>query len=171
MKLLAEISDKSLGISDFETLGETFELRKSARAILVKEGSPLISIQYLENHHFHKLPGGGVEKGENIKEALKREILEEVGYDSEIMNEIGTVLEFRKEHKLIHMSYCFVAQIVGEMTETNLEQAEIDEGMITLWMTPEEAIVKMEKDVPNTYQGKFILARELAYLREYLNQK
>ena len=167
MKLLHEISDKSLGLENFEILGETFELRKSARAILAKEDGT-IAIQYLGNHYFHKLPGGGVDKGETIEEALLREIKEEVGCSADIEKEIGIVIEYRKQHQIIHISYCFLARVRGEFAEPTLEQAEVDEDMSTVWMLPETAIQKMETDTPNTYQGKFILQRELAFLREYV---
>jgi hypothetical protein len=69
------------------------------------------------------------------------------------------------------MSFCYLGRVAGPITESHLEQAEIDEGMVTLWMTPEEAIQKMETDIPNTYQGKFILERELAFLREYVETR
>lgn len=167
MQVLKEISEATFGDTDTEILGKTYELRKSARAILMNENGE-IAIQYLANHFFHKLPGGGVEAGETVAEALVREIKEEVGCACEIEKEIGMVIEYRKEHTLMHMSYCYLARIVGPITESNLEQAEIDEGMSTIWMKPEEAILKMETDVPNTYQGKFILERELTFLREYM---
>ena len=167
MKLLAEISDKSLGLSDFEILRETFELRKSARAI-VRKSDGTIAIQYLANHHFHKLPGGGVEKDESIEEALAREIKEEIGCDSKIVEHIGLVIEYREQHRLIHISSCYVVDVEGSIGEPALEQVEIDEGMSTLWIRPEDAITKMETDIPNTYQGRFILERELAFLREYV---
>jgi 8-oxo-dGTP diphosphatase len=166
MKLLKEITDASLGLSDFEILDENFKLRKSARAIL-KNDREEIAIQYLGNHFFHKLPGGGVEKRETVEAALVREIKEEVGCDVIIEKEIGVVIEYRKEHQIIHISYCYIATVVGDIGENSLEQAEINEGMSTIWITPEEAIQKMETDVPNTYQGKFILARELAFLEEF----
>ncbi len=167
MKLLAEISDASLGLSDFEPLGQTFELRKSARAILRKSDGT-IAIQYLRNHNLHKLPGGGVQPSESIPDALEREIKEEVGCGAAMSHAVGTVIEYRKQHMLLHISECFVADVAGDIEEPHLEQAEIDEGMVTLWMTPEEAISKMKADTPNTYQGPFITKRELAFLEEYL---
>ncbi len=167
MKLLAEITDKSLGLSDFEVLEETFKLRKSARAILVNDDGK-IAIQYLANRLFHKLPGGGVENNETVEETLHRELKEEAGCDIEILRDIGIVIEYREGHRLLHISYCFLARVNGPFTETNLEQAEIDEGMSTIWISPEEAVTRMKNDIPNTYQGKFILQRELSFLEEYL---
>jgi ADP-ribose pyrophosphatase YjhB (NUDIX family) len=167
MKLLVEISDASLGLSVFEPLGKNYELRKSARAIL-KKPDGTIAIQHLKNHHLHKLPGGGVEASETLQGALLREIKEEVGCHAAITGEVGVVIEYRKEQKLLHISYCYVADIVGAIEEPALELAEIAEGMSTVWMTPEEAVAQMNADMPNTYQGPFITKRELAFLDEYM---
>lgn len=168
MKLLIEISEATLGIGESEQLNTVYELRKSARAILLN-GDGDMAVQYLGNHFFHKLPGGGVENGETLEEAVRREIREEVGCDCVVKETIGVVIEYRAKYKMIHISYCFVAEVSGAIAETALEQGEIDEGMITLWMKPEEALQKMETDIPNTYQGPFILKRELAFLREYIS--
>ena len=69
------------------------------------------------------------------------------------------------------LAYCFIADVIEPISEPTLEQAEIDEGLINVWMTPEDAITKMEADIPNNYQGPFILKRELAFLSEYINTK
>ncbi len=170
MKLLAEISDKTLGLADFEILGARYELRKSARAILCKTDGT-IAIQHLTNHFLHKLPGGGIEPGESIEEALLREIEEEVGCKAVIQSPVGIVIEYRKEHELLHISYCYVANVEGGVGTSSLEQAEIDEGMVTVWMKPDDALAKMYADTPNTYQGSFITARETAFLEEYLRTR
>jgi len=171
MKLLKEISEGSLGLTDqFEQLGDKYELRKSARAIVLnREGK--MATQYLRTYTFHKLPGGGVDPGETIKEALKREVLEEVGCTCEIIDEVGTVIEYRNKYKLLHISYCFVAKVVGDIGESRLEEAEIEEGQETLWLPPEEVLEKMKADVPEKFQGNFILEREKTFLEAFLTKK
>lgn len=167
MKLLAEISDVVNGDTKKSVLEREYTLRKSARAILRKSDGT-IAVQHLQNHFFHKLPGGGVEYDETERETVIREIEEEVGCKSSITSEIGIVIEYRTKQKLLHISYCYVADVVGDIGSNKLEQGEIDEGMTTIWISPEEAILKMKSDEPNTYQGPLILKRELAFLEEYM---
>ncbi|MCA9355024.1 NUDIX domain-containing protein [Candidatus Kaiserbacteria bacterium] len=168
MKILAEISEKSLGLTgDCERLGSDYELRKSARVILLNKKGEM-AVQYLSNYGFHKLPGGGVDAGETIEEALKREALEEVGCDCEIVREVGMTIEYRNKYQLLHISYCFVANMVGEVGQTKLEEGEIEEGQETLWMPPAIAFEKMKKDKPGKFEGHFILERETSFLDEYL---
>lgn len=168
MRLLAEISEGSLGLSDqFEQLGSNYELRKSARAILL-DSEGRMATQYLQNYTYHKLPGGGVDPGESLEEALKREVAEEVGCDSRILKPIGMCVEYRNKYKLLHLSFCFAAQVVGDIGTPRLEKGEIEEGQITLWLPPEQVLAKMKTDEPKKYEGNFILKREITFLEEYL---
>jgi hypothetical protein len=78
MKILAEISEGSLEIGESEKLGNEYTLRKSARVILLnKEGD--MATQYLETYTYHKLPGGGIDEGETVEEALKEKLQRKLG--------------------------------------------------------------------------------------------
>ncbi len=170
MKLLAEISEATLGLGEGERLGAQYELRKSARAILLNEQGE-VATQYLTKYNYHKLPGGGVDVGESIEEALVREVKEEVGCDCVVERPIGMTVEYRNKYKLLHISYCFLAQVQGAIGTPALEPGEIEEGQETLWLPPATVLQKMRQDEPEKFEGHFILAREQAFLKEYLKSE
>lgn len=168
MKILKEISEGSLGLSnEFETFGQHYELRKSARAILLNSHGEMAT-QWVKNDSYHKLPGGGVKSGESLEDALQREIIEEVGCDCKIIKPVGVTIEYRNQYKLLQISYCFVAVVDGEIREPKLEPDEIAEGQETLWMEPKLLLQKMSSDQPLKLKGHFILAREKAFVEEFV---
>lgn len=169
--MLAELSEGVLGIEGgFELLKSEYTLRKSARAVLLNSDGKMAT-QYLEKYTFHKLPGGGVDDGESLEEALRREVLEEVGCNCKILRPVGLVIEYRNKYKLLHISYCYVAEVVGVVGQPELEEGEVEEGQVTLWLTPEDALAKMKTDVPGKYEGNFILRREVSFLEEFLKTR
>jgi 8-oxo-dGTP diphosphatase len=58
--------------------------RVRVAALLLIEGKVLLVRHLKDGRRYHLLPGGGVERGESLAEALRREIAEETGLVAEI---------------------------------------------------------------------------------------
>src|SRR5216684_2788660 len=70
--------------------------RPGAYAI-IRNGSSEIAVIKTPKGHF--LPGGGVDTGENMVAALRREVFEEMGLGVEISREIGTAAQYLSSAK------------------------------------------------------------------------
>jgi 8-oxo-dGTP pyrophosphatase MutT (NUDIX family) len=95
----------------------------------------------------YKLLGGGVEPGEDLKEALIREVREEAGLlvfpDS--IREIGEVVERRLdafEPNLIFVccSHFFLCHTSWEAVEPQLTESELEKGYHLVWATKEQIL-------------------------------
>lgn len=161
MKLLKTIKFTNL---DSKIL-ENFQLRKAARAVAFDSDNK-VGLLEVSKFNYHKLPGGGLKKGEDILKALKRECLEEIGCEIEITGELGLIIEYRDKIKIKQESYCYLAKIIGNKGRPDFTQKEISDGFKLDWVSLEEAISLLEKDKPSDYYGNFINKRDLIYLRE-----
>lgn len=154
MKLLKLIQDKGLPSDE-----SGIEVREAARAVLF-DNQNLIPLLYVSKLKYHKLPGGGIEVGETVEQALLREVREEVGCDMEVIGELGSIIEYRSKLNIKQTSYCYLGKVVSKGTP-KLEPDEIEEGYQTLWVTLDQAIQLIKDDHPTDYEGKFILDRDL----------
>jgi len=166
MKLLLEITDKDVNNGSIERFDKPYILRKAARAIVINDKNE-IAFQFVSKHNYHKLPGGGVKKGETILQALKREVKEEAGCkDIEIINEVGMIIEYRNKIDILQISYCYLAKPLGKIFKPEYDKEELKNGFEPLWISIDKAIELLKNDEPDTYGGKFIIKRDLAFLVE-----
>lgn len=163
MKLLAELKGTDYGLEGGIEHNRPYKLRRAARAVILdKEGN--IAFQYIGRDGYYKLPGGGIDQGESIEDGLRREIREEAGSEIVIGEPIGLVIEYRNEFDVIQLSYTYLAELDGEVGEVALEQEEIDEGMVPMWLPLDEAIEKIKSSKTDLYKAKFIVDRDLRIL-------
>lgn len=150
----------------------TLRKREAARAVLLDQKGR-VYLMNVSKHGYHKLPGGGVDKGEEILEALERELMEEVGCNADVIAELGIIVEYRDYGNggLNQKSYCYLAKQVGKQAEASLEEGELDEGMFEVKANSiDEAIAILSSDKPDNLEGKFIQKRDLTFLRSAKNE-
>jgi 8-oxo-dGTP diphosphatase len=160
VKLLKHIADRPLP-KDRKVIK-----RVAYRAILFDEKN-LTPILFVSKSGYHKIPGGGIEKGEDKMEALAREIHEETGCRAEIKGEVGKVTEYRSEFEWFQFqtSYCYFGRVIKKGVP-HFDRGEMEEGFKLIWLTLNKAISTLKSDKPSNYEGKFIQKRDLSFLEE-----
>ena len=142
--------------------------RKIARAVVFDDEGFFYFVRAERDDHFGsatliETSGGGVENGEDLQTAIKRELKEELGVEAEVICKIGVVSDY---YNLIHrhnLNNYFLCRILS-FGDKNLTQDEIEDfHLSTLKMTYEEAISEYEKR-RETKLGRLIANRELPVL-------
>ena len=116
----------------------------STRAVIIRNGK--IATQH-GNAGDYKILGGGVEPGEDLHEALIREVQEESGLvviPSSIQT-IGEIVERRRDIFDPNMVYVchscfFFCDAEEKMVETHMTESEIAKGFHLEWATPQEIL-------------------------------
>ena len=163
MELLKEIREKDAYPNSQSNKIPQYKYRKAVRAVVVDDENN-VALLHVSNHNYYKLPGGGIEDGEEIEVALNRECLEEAGCNITIIGEVGRIIEYRDRWNTEQESYCYIARLKGEKGIQNLQGYEIDAGFKVVWVGIDEAIELVKNSNPNTYDGPFIIIRDTALL-------
>lgn len=96
-----------------------------ARAVIVKDGRILLCRGKGKDYYF--FPGGHVEKGERMEDALKRELYEEIGADAVQMTFIGAVENIFKDSSLRHeINLVFETEVSGNSYESQEDHLEFE---------------------------------------------
>ena len=143
--------------------------RHIARAIVVDGEGYFHFVRADRNDDFDRAilietAGGGIEDGEDCAEAVKREVMEELGATVEVICKIGVVSDY---YNLIHRHninnyYLCLAESFGErsLTKDEIEQFKLS----TLRLTYDEAIMEYELRRESRL-GRLIADREMPILK------
>ena len=106
--------------------------RKIARAILLNEENKVCLLHVLGDDDFghrdyYETPGGGVNENELIEEAVIREIKEETGHNSYIVQELGIVEDY---YNLIHRHNINHYYLLKTTSYEKEELEEYEKGII-----------------------------------------
>ena len=143
--------------------------RRIARAIVFDEEGYFYFVRAERDDDFGRVTlietsGGGVENGEDLVCAIRRELKEELGAEVDVLCKIGVVSDY---YNLIHrhnLNNYFLCR-VKSFGDKNLTQDEIEEfHLSTRKVTYEEAAAEYEAR-RDTALGRLIANRELPILR------
>ena len=161
---IAEISDQDFGFTD---IAERANFTGYSVRVLLYNESQQICVIKSEKYGYLQLPGGGIETGENIIEALIRETREESGFLMKDIEPLGYVAEHRKSIRNDHswnqnIAYVFKAK-VGEEVGTDYMDDEIAESFKPVWMDLSSAIefFRASEGHIENYSGNFSNRRDL----------
>ena len=102
----------------------------SVTAIVRDRAGDLLMVHKTDNNLW-ALPGGGVDPGESVTEAILREVLEETGVDVEVVRLSGVytnprhVMAYDDGEVRQQFSLCFIANPVGGSLATSVETSEV----------------------------------------------
>ena len=164
MRLIARLTDQDIlatpGLSSAKP-------RLTARAIVLSPAGRC-AVMYTAKFGIHTLPGGGVEEGESIEEALHREITEETGGTIVDFEPLGYVEENRAHADYTQLSYYYIVHTADETLHPHLTELEAANGTRAMWCSLDEAFQRISTPVFERPQGKFLQARDVAALTAYM---
>ena len=115
--------------------GVSYVDRPGAYAI-IQDASRAVAL--VKTRKGYLLPGGGVDPGEDLVSGLRREILEELGYDSRILDKLSTAAQFiYDEDERVHYRKVghFFSATLGEKVA---DPIETDHELV--WCAPSECV-------------------------------
>lgn len=145
---------------------DSYYFRRAVRAVLSDKNGQ-IALMYAKQRDYYKLPGGGVDEGEDLEAALSRELLEETGSRATITEELGEVVEWRDFDQMNQVSFAYKAILVGEPDKPDFTQSEIDEGFEVRWVVNLDEATKLVEATTahDDMEVTFMSKRDAAILR------
>lgn len=163
------MEELKLELSDEEWPYEyTDHTREIVRAIVVDDEGYFYFVRADRDDIFARAvvietAGGGVESDEDLDEAIKRELYEELGAEVEVVTKIGVVSDY---YNLIHrhnINNYYLCHVLS-FGERHLTDDEIEKyHLTTLKLSYNEAVCEYER-CKNSKLGRLIANRELPIL-------
>ena len=164
MKRLFEID-----LKDYKESGNVFR-RPSARAIIIKGDK--IALVYSQKEKYYKFPGGGIHDDEDKRQALIREVREEVGMVviPESIREFGSVLRRQKSDRgedtiFEQENFYYFCDVEDELVEQELDDYESDAEFVLRVVDLDTAIEANDIYSSDVFFDEVMIKRDLRVLR------
>ena len=153
-----------IDLKDYEGLSKVFR-RPSVRGIIFRGDK--IAMVYATNEKYYKFPGGGMHEDEDKKEALLREVKEEVGLDviPESIREYGSVLRRQRSDRdpdtiFEQENYYFLCRTEVQPGQQHLDDYEAEAGFQLSYVDIDEAIRVNKEYRSECFFNEVMIGRE-----------
>jgi 8-oxo-dGTP diphosphatase len=134
------MTNKNIPIFGEKSENADYETRHGVYAI-VEKNQQFCLIQAPNKGFF--LPGGAIEPGETQEQALKRELLEEIGADCEIGDFLGQADEyFYSSHR---DKYYYNPAYIYSLASVTFDKAPLEDFNQIHWFNYDEALEKLKR--------------------------
>lgn len=154
----------------------THSTRPSVRAIIFRDGK--LALVHNGKFDYYMFPGGGIEEGENHKEALIREVKEESGLVviPESIKEYGSALRLSKsshfENTIFEQeNFYYWCEVQEALEAPEYDIHEIEEQYSLVYLTPEEAVRRNRQNDHGEENGGVWIERETRVMELLLEEK
>ncbi len=140
----------------------SIDLEKVGSYGIIQNNEGKFLIQYSKRVDEYWLPGGTVEDGESLEQALEREVVEETGFSDFVNgNKVSVVVWDQYSHtkKKTRRNVCHafaVSLSSKKRVEIKMTQVEKDDEMVSKWMTYDEIDAAIKKQV-NKEKGEVMM--------------
>lgn len=167
MRLLFEIDTK-----DYDPNGKAF-VRPSVRGIILRDGK--VAMVHSLKYGYYKFPGGGIENGESLEQALLREVAEESGLQviPGSIREYGLVHRVQKgerEDMFIQDNYYFLCDVEPQVQAQHLDDYEAEERFTLEFVDPYHAI-HTNRSADHGSKDPIMLEREARVLERLVQEE
>lgn len=134
------------------------------RAIILHQGK-LLAVRHPHDTSFAALPGGHLEWGEDIKECLVREIVEELGIKPEV-GKLLYIYNFTQEDRKQYVEFFFEVKNSTDYLEiekhTRSHAHEIAE---IVWISPTDDVRILPKLFAEDFKAGNVISDEVRYIK------
>ena len=134
------------------------------RAVILHQGK-LLAVRHPHDISFAALPGGHLEWGEDIKECLSREIIEELGVKPDI-EKLLYINNFTQKDDKQYVEFFFeVKNGVDYLDTKKLTRSHAHEIAEIVWVSPTDNIHILPKNLAEDFKSGKIISDEVRYIK------
>lgn len=171
MKFTKNIYDEDIFQNPIKAVGE-YTVRPTVKAIVVDSQN---NIAILKARGHYLLPGGGIENGENKIDAIKREIMEELGCTIENIKEFTASNQYRNKSMKHYEVFFFEGKVLADKGMPTTVQEDEKNKLEIFWYDKDTILGLLKSQINTVDESEYAFcfnARSHFYaFEEYYNSK